>query len=120
MVQQKDEAGDRGEEQGDVDDVLAAETDGGAADEPCSLPAAISEPVVVSAPRMTSKPRAVMRSRPRPRAVLDVLEADQPAASAPKAWESAVRCGMAVMGTQMAMSVPMAEPTTRPAMIQSR
>ena len=35
------------------------------------------------------------------------------AASAPKACESAVRCGMAVMGT-MAMGMPMLEPRIRP------
>ena len=54
---------------------------------------------------------AVMRNSPMP---------TRAAASAPKAWESAVRCGMAVMGTEMAIHAPMMEPIARPAMIQSR
>ncbi len=33
-------------------------------------------------------------------------------------WERAVRCGMAVMGTETAIHPPMTEPRVRPAMIQ--
>ena len=36
------------------------------------------------------------------------------AASAPKACEMAVRCGMAVIGIQIEIAAPMAEPSTRP------
>jgi hypothetical protein len=88
---------------------------------PWSLPQAISEPVVVSAPSMTSKPSAL-------RVTADISLAwtmnsptpTRAAASAPKAWESAVRWGMAVMGTQMAIQAPRMEPIARPAMIQTQ
>src|ERR1700738_5238013 len=85
---------------------------------PCSLAAAMSEPVVVRAPSMISKPRA-----PRlmgPRSLMLTMNSPTPtraAARAPKAWESAVRWGMAVMGTVTAIQAPMMEPRARPAMI---
>ena len=40
------------------------------------------------------------------------------AASAPKACEMAVRCGMAVIGIQIEIAAPMPEPSTSPRMIQ--
>ena len=39
------------------------------------------------------------------------------AASAPKACEMAVRCGMAVIGIQIEIAAPMPEPSTSPRMI---
>ena len=85
---------------------------------PCSLPAAISEPVVVSAPSMTSNPSAPRVTTPI--SVPWTMNSPTPtsaAANAPKAWESAVRCGIAVMGTETAIHAPMMEPTVSPTMI---
>ena len=42
------------------------------------------------------------------------------AAKAPKACESTIRCGMAVMGMNMAMAPPINEPMMKPAMIHSQ
>ena len=36
------------------------------------------------------------------------------AASAPNAWDNAVRCGTAVIGIQMAIGAPISEPITMP------
>ena len=88
---------------------------------PCSLPAAISEPVVVRAPSMTSNPSAPRVTVPSS----EPFTTNSPmptraAARAPKACESAVRCGMAVMGTLMAIHAPMIEPSDNPAMIHTQ
>ena len=85
---------------------------------PCNLPQAISEPVVVSEPSITSKPNAL-------RVNSDIVSAcirnsampTRDAAIAPKACESAVRCGIAVIGTQIAKAAPTSEPRISPAMI---
>jgi len=81
----------------------------------------MSEPVVVSAPSMTSKPSAPRVMAP----ISDALTTNSPmptraAANAPKACESAVRCGIAVMGTLTAIHAPMMEPSVRPAIIQTQ
>ena len=40
-------------------------------------------------------------------------------ASAPNMWLTAMRCGMAVIGTSRPIGRPMAEPTTSPMMMNS-
>ncbi len=84
---------------------------------PWSLAAAMREPVVVSAPSMISKPSAPRLTGPR--SLMLTRNSPMPtraAASAPNAWESAVRCGMAVMGTETAIHAPMMDPSAKPAM----
>jgi len=85
---------------------------------PCSLPAAISDPVVVSAPNITSNPNA-------PRVIAPIsapcrMNSPTPtsaAANAPKAGDSAVRCGIEVMGTNSAIHIPMIDPMVSPTRI---
>ena len=76
----------------------------------------MSEPVTVSAPNNTSNPSAVMRSRPRPSPPYSMYlkQPTSTAARAPNECESAIRCGIAVIGMKMAISAPMVEPTAPP------
>ena len=85
---------------------------------PCNLPQAISEPVVVSEPSITSRPSALRVNSDMVWAcMVNSAMPTSAAAIAPKACESAVRCGIAVIGTQMAKAAPTSEPRIRPAMI---
>ena len=87
---------------------------------PCSLLKAIMLPVKVSEPSITSNPSAPILKRPSSAPWMEYSAMPtSAAASAPKACESAVRCGMAVIGIQMDIAEPMSEPTTRPAKIHS-
>ncbi len=85
---------------------------------PCSLPAAISDPVVVSAPSITSNPSAPRVTTPISAPwMMNSPTPTSAAASAPKACESAVRCGIEVMGTNSAIHIPMIEPMVSPTRI---
>ena len=57
-----------------------------------------------------------MRSRPRPSPPYSMYlkQPTSTAASAPNECESAIRCGIAVIGMKTAMSVPITEPTAAP------
>jgi hypothetical protein len=68
---------------------------------PCNLANAIRLPVVVKEPSITSKLMAAILTPPssEPWRMYSAMPTSA-AANAPKAWESAVRCGIAVIGTQ--------------------
>ena len=77
-------------------------------------------PVNVIPPRRTSKPSAVTLNVPRFSPCRRNSETPTSAAARPpNACESAVRCGIAVIGTQRPIATPIVEPTRRPTMIHS-
>jgi hypothetical protein len=87
-----------------------------------SLAKAIKLPVIVSEPNITSNAIAPMRARPSSPPAIRMSYLARPtsvAASAPKAWERAIRCGIAVIGMKIAIAAPTPEPTTTPIRIHS-
>ena len=85
---------------------------------PYSLPKAIRLPVKVRPPSNISNPRAPTLSGPiRPPKLAYSAAPTRAAAKAPKACESAVRSGMAVIGIQIDMAAPIDPPIRRPIQI---
>ena len=77
-------------------------------------------PVNVIPPRRTSKPSAVTLNVPRCSPCRRNSETPTSAAARPpNACESAVRCGIAVIGTQTPSQTPIVEPTRSPTMTHS-
>jgi|GEM_PF-6621944 len=67
-----------------------------------SLPKAMKLPVTVSAPNSTSKPSAAMVERGSPCSLIRYSATPTSvAASAPNMWLIAIRCGIAVIGTNI-------------------
>ncbi len=87
---------------------------------PCNLAKATRLPVVVSEPSITSKLIAAIFTSPSsaPCRMYSATPTSA-AANAPNACDSAVRCGIAVIGTQYAIAPPTSPPTTSPAMMSS-
>ena len=107
MHPEEEEAFRHGEKNDQIEGVLAAELDGFAADHALQFPRGDERPGGGQRAQHHQKAQRALRDDAHLRAVDEKLgNADQGGGQGAKACDKAVRCGMAVMGTQIAISRP--------------